>query len=306
MSTPDEPTSLLVRATCRLRAACFVRQLERHHVGCTDSTKDVQFEEQIRPFFAEYCQECHGEQKPKADLRLDQLAPNFTSRAIPKPGRRSSSKFRTARCRPSRNRVRPKRRSGDDGLDHHTIESKRRQGAWPTGGVVMRRLNRNEYENTVHDLLGIDVDLKQATAADGMADGFDNVGSALHVSSFLMEKYLEAADKALNLAIVNRPKPPAVKKRYLLKDQHYVKNASERVYRQIDDDTTVCFSSSALECRSEFQSSFIHSFDFQRGHYRFRISASAFQSGGKPVTFRVESTIAGPRIGRQERHGRLL
>ncbi len=158
----------------------------------------------------------------------------------------------------------------------------------------MRRLNRNEYENTVHDLLGIDADLKDQLPQDGMADGFDNVGSALHISSFLMEKYLEAADKALNLAIVNRAKPPAAKKRYLFKDQHYVKNARESVFRQLEDDATVCFSSSGWQAVNISQ--FYPSFDFQRGYYRFRISASAFQSGGKPVTFRVTSTTRGREL----------
>ena len=157
----------------------------------------------------------------------------------------------------------------------------------------MRRLNRNEYENTVHDLLGIDADLKEQLPPDGVADGFDNVGSALHTSSFLMEKYLEAADKALDLAIVNRPRPPAVKKRYFCKDQHAVKNASERVFRPVGD-ATVLFSSSGWQ--TVFLSQFYPSFDAQRGYYRFRISASAFQSGGKPVTFRVGSTTRGSQL----------
>ena len=79
-------------------------------------------------------------------------------------------------------------------------------GGPPTQGrVVLRRLNRVEYENTVRDLLGIDIELKELLPADGSADGFDNVGEALHTSSFLMEKYLEAADTALNVAIANRP-----------------------------------------------------------------------------------------------------
>ena len=59
-----------------------------------------------------------------------------------------------------------------------------------------------------------DVELKEQLPEDGSADGFDNAGAAHHTSSFLMEKYLEAADKALNLAIANRPKPPpSIKKR---------------------------------------------------------------------------------------------
>ena len=44
------------------------------------------------------------------------------------------------------------------------------------GRVVLRRLNRVEYENTVRDLLGVDVDLKELLPSDSSADGFDNVG----------------------------------------------------------------------------------------------------------------------------------
>src|SRR5262249_14358519 len=112
------------------------------------------------------------------------------------------------------------------------------------GRVVLRRLNRVEYENTLSDLLGVGVRLKEQLPPDGAADGFDNAAAALHTSSFLMERYLEAADTALNQAIANRPRPPLLKKRYLLKDQHQVKVSTERVYRHLDD-TVVCFCSSA-------------------------------------------------------------
>jgi len=48
------------------------------------------------------------------------------------------------------------------------------------GRVVLRRLNRVEYENTVRDLLGITVNLKEQLPQDGAADGFDNAGAAHH------------------------------------------------------------------------------------------------------------------------------
>src|SRR5206468_257300 len=51
------------------------------------------------------------------------------------------------------------------------------------GRVVLRRLNRVEYDNTVRDLLGVDIELKELLPLDGSAGGFDNVGEALHVSS---------------------------------------------------------------------------------------------------------------------------
>lgn len=69
------------------------------------------------------------------------------------------------------------------------------------GRVVVRRLNRIEYQNTVRDLLGIQANLIDQLPEEGTANGFDNAGAALHTSSFVMERYLKAAETALDLAI---------------------------------------------------------------------------------------------------------
>lgn len=159
--------------------------------------------------------------------------------------------------------------------------------------VVLRRLNRVEYENTIRDLLGIDVDLKDLLPLDSAANGFDNVGEALHISSFLMEKYLEAADKALNVAIANLPQPPLVKKQYSLKDERLVKTTSENVFLSRDD-SLVMFSSSAWNAITVGQF-----YPPDRGTYRIRISAYGHQSHGKPVTFRVD---AGPMLMGTKNH----
>lgn len=52
------------------------------------------------------------------------------------------------------------------------------------GRTVLRRLNNIEYENTMRDLLGVPVELKGLLPQDGSANGFDNIGEALHTSSF--------------------------------------------------------------------------------------------------------------------------
>lgn len=155
------------------------------------------------------------------------------------------------------------------------------------GRVVMRRLNRVEYENTVRDLLGVSVELRELLPLDGSRDGFDNVGEALHTSSFLMEKYLEAADKALDVAIANGPQPKLVKRRYSLKETHQVRSTQERVFRKSDDDDrVVMFSSSAWQSVS-----LTPFYPSDRGDYRFRICAKGIQCNGKPVTYRVDAGL---------------
>jgi hypothetical protein len=153
--------------------------------------------------------------------------------------------------------------------------------------VELRRLNRVEYENTVRDLLGVDADLKKLLPADSKANGFDNAAEAQHVSSFLLERYLEAADTALNLAVANGPAPKTVKKRCTLQDERAIKTSQERVYRRLDD-AVVAFSSSPWTAVTLW--SF---YPADRGKYRFRISASGFQSAGKPVVYRVETVPEG-------------
>lgn len=58
-------------------------------------------------------------------------------------------------------------------------------------------MNRAEYQNTVRDLLDVEVDLKDLLPIDDASSGFDNSAEALHVSSYLMENYLEASRAAL-------------------------------------------------------------------------------------------------------------
>jgi hypothetical protein len=154
-----------------------------------------------------------------------------------------------------------------------------RRGA--EGRVVLRRLNRLEYANTIRDLLDVRVDLQELLALDSSMDGFDNVGSALHLSSFALDRYLEAADKALSAAIVNRPAPPSTKKRLTLKESHQVAHAGEPAFRVVDD-TVVCFTSVNWH-----RVSLPHFWPNEGGFYRFRISACGVQSDGKPVTFEV-------------------
>src|SRR6266849_3075970 len=80
------------------------------------------------------------------------------------------------------------------------------------GHVTARRLNRAEYNNTVRDLLGIDIRPADNFPADTAAYGFDNVSDALNLSPALLENYLDAAERAVRTALFGpeRRKPSVV------------------------------------------------------------------------------------------------
>jgi hypothetical protein len=80
------------------------------------------------------------------------------------------------------------------------------------GRVTSRRLNRVEYNNTVRDLLGVDIRPADDFPNDEAAFGFDNISDALTLSPVLLEKYLYAAERVVRTAIFGpeKRKPAAV------------------------------------------------------------------------------------------------
>lgn len=63
------------------------------------------------------------------------------------------------------------------------------------GHVVLRRLNRFEYANTVADLTGLPLPVDDDLPPDDTGYGFDTVGEVLSMSPLLVEKYLLLADR---------------------------------------------------------------------------------------------------------------
>ena len=73
--------------------------------------------------------------------------------------------------------------------------------------TLVRRLNLIEYENTVRDLLGVDLPLAEMLPEDLSAHGFDTVASAQEMSAAQAERYLELAGLALDAAFAPSPAP---------------------------------------------------------------------------------------------------
>lgn len=166
--------------------------------------------------------------------------------------------------------------------------------------VVLRRLNRNEYENTVRDLFGTDVRVKELLPKDGSVGGFDNVGAGLSVSAEAMRAYLEAADVVLDGVFGPPKKPRYIKHATNLLDQKthdgkpYLARQIGKMFRKTKDGLVI------------FQSGYCPTnlVNFARlrapaGTYRGTLRVRAIQSD-KPVTLRI---YAGDTIvGRREKH----
>ncbi len=81
------------------------------------------------------------------------------------------------------------------------------------GRVPLRRLNRREYANAVHDLIGLDVDAAAWLPEDPLQDGFDTDADLLQVTPNFLDQSVAAA-RALALEAVGDPKAAPIDTTY--------------------------------------------------------------------------------------------
>jgi hypothetical protein len=231
-------------------------------------------------FLKKHCLECHGETTQEGKLRLDNAAADFASSS---GAARWTKVYRmlSERQMPPPEQPQPADADRQATLDWlgRELRASLHKRHEAEGRVPLRRLNRVEYQNTLHDLLGIETELQELLPEDGSAYGFDKVSSALTLSPVQVEKYLEAADVALDAALGVGPQPKHVNQHYAGTD--LLASWDNKSFRPLDDGAVAFFNSgySPTELR-KFRAP-------APGRYRVRVSACGFQTNGRPATFRV-------------------
>ncbi|MGB8168597.1 MAG: DUF1592 domain-containing protein [Chthoniobacteraceae bacterium] len=146
-------------------------------------------------------------------------------------------------------------------------------------GTVLRRLNRTEYENTLCDLLGFRVEVRDLLPEDSLSHGFDNIGEALSMSDVQLARYLEAVEFALNTVLQHAKQPEAKKV------THDYKQAAEKAKSWLlrDDGAVVIFNNGG------FPDTTLRAFRAPTdGKYRVSIAGYAYQAK-RPVVFALHS-----------------
>jgi hypothetical protein len=236
-----------------------------------------------RPLLTQHCEKCHSAVIAEGDFSVESLTDDFNDRQSREKWLTVLEQLREGNM-PPRDEPRPPVKDVQSIMDWISTQAGKAELARreTEGRVVMRRLNRAEYANTVRDLLDVEVDLADLLPLDTSTNGFDNNAELLHTSSFLMRNYLDAADRVLDEAIANEPEPWIQKKRFDIREEKTVK-ATGSVYRHTDDGVAIFATWESANIRVTMWNFRSH----VRGKYRFRISGYGFQSEGKPITFRV-------------------
>lgn len=151
--------------------------------------------EQLVPFLKTYCYDCHGSEKPSADLNLvkydspDLLATDFRVWE-------HVAKFVRSGEMPPEEAAQPKKEELTAFLQ--SLQTIMHAEAAKLGGdpgvILPRRLSNAEYNYTIRDLTGVDIRPADAFPVDpASGEGFSNTGEALLMSPGLFKKYYAAA-----------------------------------------------------------------------------------------------------------------
>ncbi len=160
------------------------------------------------PFLEQHCLKCHNDQKQKGDFRLDALSRDFTDL-------QASQKWAEVMFRINAGEMPPEEEKQPSSSEIGGIvdwiagnlkggESARMASRGP---VAHYRLSRDEYADTVYDLLGVRYDVRAPGAfnEDPRWHGFERVGSMLSLSPSHIDRYFKAAETVLARAFPSQP-----------------------------------------------------------------------------------------------------
>lgn len=166
------------------------------------------FRKEAEPILSKYCYDCHADGVEKGDFSLD---PATTMEAHFQDLNLWIRVWENVRAQmmPPANKDQPD--AGEKAKLAAWIEKEvfklDPQNPDP-GRVTIRRMNREEYRNTIYDLFGIRFDVEDALPPDDTGYGFDTIGDVLSISPMLMEKYLGAAQEIVAEAV--KPHKPYI------------------------------------------------------------------------------------------------
>lgn len=168
------------------------------------------FKKDVLPILRSHCVRCHGPKKQESEIRLDNLSTDLVNNRAAAETWHEVLNVLNAAEMPPRNQkpLSKQQRSTLTRWVSAAVDAAVKARRKTDGRVVMRRLNRIEYRNTMFDLLGLEMDYDRDLPPDAVsADGFRNNGRSLRMSAIQIEYFLQTARRALGRIIVTGPAP---------------------------------------------------------------------------------------------------
>jgi hypothetical protein len=155
-----------------------------------------------------YCVTCHNQKLLTGELSLE----SADLKNVPAGAELWEKVIRKLRTRtmPPAGMPRPDSATYDALASYLETEIDRASSVHPVPGrtETLHRLNATEYQNSIRDLLSLDVDAAALLPADDQSYGFDNIAGVLKMSPTLLERYMTSAREIAALAVGASKRPP--------------------------------------------------------------------------------------------------
>jgi mono/diheme cytochrome c family protein len=178
--------------------------------GSVSNSGSAEFRAHVRPILENYCFDCHGDGAHKGNVAFDALKSDQDILGSPDLWWKALKNLRAGMMPPAKKpRPSPEEQQEITQWIKNAVFRIDPENPDP-GRVTVRRLNRVEYRNTIHDLMGIDYDTEVEFPPDDTGYGFDTIGDVLTLPPMLLEKYMIAAQKIVDDAVpAKKPEPKA-------------------------------------------------------------------------------------------------
>ena len=160
------------------------------------------------------CARCHNNDTTEGELNLTELSFDLQQSEVRSRWIQIYDRVEKQEMPPKAGSLSRPERDRLMSLLHTPLVTAERAEILTMGRGPMRRLNRDEFEQNLRDLLQLPhLDIRDMLPADRTAHHFDKVSSALDMSRVQLAAYLDATEAALHAATATTEMPPAVHKR---------------------------------------------------------------------------------------------
>jgi len=164
---------------------------------------------EVSPFLSTYCLRCHNDKRPSGDVTFQNLLKNPDGLAFQNLWKRASSQIASHQMPPVGEAKQPSEKERKVVIDW--VAGMKNLVPKDPGPFVIRRLNKREYGNTLHELFGVDPAIARDLPEEVLGAGYTNT-----LSPLLIEKYLSIANEVLDKSFAPAgSKPTAVQRRLL-------------------------------------------------------------------------------------------
>lgn len=155
---------------------------------------------QLAKFAQTYCLDCHSQDSKDTQILLDELLADSVGKHTDQW--EAVVRKLASRQMPPTGSPRPSAAEYQTAIDSLTKQLDGLAESQPNAGYVatFRRLTRSEYQNSIRDLLGLELNVNEMLPSEEASHGFDNV-TVTNLSPMLLDRYISAARKISRLAV---------------------------------------------------------------------------------------------------------